>query len=57
MLQSKTAGFPVTAQPNKTANDQPNYTSHPVDNNSEWYPIEVGAERTNVMGCGGQKLL
>ncbi len=51
MLQSKTACVPVPAQQNNTASNQSKHIAQPVDNHSEWHPIEVGAERANIMKC------
>lgn len=52
MLQSKIAGTPVIEQQKNSAIAQSNYIEHPADNHSEWYQIEVGTERANVMACG-----
>ncbi len=52
MLQSKIAGTPVIEQQKNSAIAHSNYIEHPADNHSEWYQIEVGTERANVMQCG-----
>ena len=53
MLQSKIAETPVNARKNNTAIDQSKGIDRP-DNHSEWYQIEVGTERPNVMECGAK---
>ena len=51
MLQSKIAADPVTEQQNNSAIDESKCIDQ-SDNHSEWYQIEVGTERANVMMCG-----
>jgi hypothetical protein len=51
MLQSKIAAAQVTEKQNNTAIDECKGIDRP-DNHSEWYPIEVGTERANLMACG-----
>lgn len=57
MLQSKIAETSVNNRKDNTAIDESKSITSPADNHSEWYQIEVGTERANVMGCGGQKVL
>ncbi len=51
MLQSKIAETPVTDPQNNSAITQSKYIARP-ENHSEWYQVEVGTERANVMTCG-----
>jgi hypothetical protein len=57
MLQSKIAETPVIEQQKNSAIAQSNYIEHPADNHSEWYQIEVGTERPNLMACGNNTTL
>ncbi len=50
MLQSKIAAARVTEKQNNTAIDESKGIAR-QDNHSEWYPIEVGTERANLMAC------
>jgi len=51
MLKSKIAAAQVTEKQNNTAIDECKGIDRP-DNHSEWYQIEVGTERANLMACG-----
>ncbi|SKB14145.1 hypothetical protein PL11201_60028 [Planktothrix sp. PCC 11201] len=51
MLQSKIAETPAIEQQKNSAIAQSKYIENPADNHSEWYQIEVGTERANVMKC------
>lgn len=51
MLKSKIAAAQVTEKQNNTAIDECKGIERP-DNHSEWYQIEVGTERANLMTCG-----
>ena len=50
MLQTKIAAAQVTEKQNNSAIDESKSIEQP-DNYSEWYPVEVGTERSNVMKC------
>lgn len=52
MLPTQIAETPANNRKNNTVIDESKGIDRPVDNHSEWYQIEVGTERANVMKCG-----
>jgi hypothetical protein len=52
MLQTKTSADQINDHKNNTAIDGSKYIAHPADSQNEWYPVEVGTERPNLMACG-----
>jgi hypothetical protein len=55
MLQTKIATAQVTQKQNISAIDESKSIEQP-DNWSEWYQIEVGTERANLMACGNAEM-
>lgn len=51
MLKSKIASPQVAEKQNDTAIDESPGIDR-LDSHSEWYQIEVGTERPNLMACG-----